>query len=147
MRRKSTVTATLAGLFAMLLSSAAFAQSASSTFPVFWVAGDPQQIANAFQGVAAFFGNGNSSSAVMTGGLLAGGLAGLIVALFSTATRQQFMVGPWFISTVVGMAMFSSQTSITVMPFFSDNGTTVTPQMIVVNNVPIGLAYPAGIAS
>ena len=147
MRRKSTVTATLAGLVAMLLSSAAFAQSASSTFPVFWVAGDPQQIANAFQGVAAFFGNGNSSSAVMTGGLLAGGLAGLIVALFSTATRQQFMVGPWFISTVVGMAMFSSQTSITVMPFFSDNGTTVTPQMIVVNNVPIGLAYPAGIAS
>ncbi len=83
----------------------------------------------------------------MTGGLLAGGLAGLIVALFSTATRQQFMVGPWFISTVVGMAMFTSQHTITVMPFFSDNGTTVTPQMIVVNNVPIGLAYPAGIAS
>ncbi|CAN7776456.1 conjugal transfer protein TraG N-terminal domain-containing protein [Caballeronia sp. LjRoot31] len=131
----------------MLVSGAAFAQSASSSFPVFWVAGDPQQIANAFQGVAAFFGNGNSSSSVMTGGLLAGGLAGLIVALFSTATRQQFMVGPWFISTIVGMAMFTSHTTITVKPFFSDNGTTVTPQMIVVNNVPIGLAYPAGIAS
>ena len=147
MCRKSTLIATLAGLFATLVSSAASAQSASSSFPVFWVAGDPQQIANAFQGVAAFFGNGNSSSSVMTGGLLAGGLAGLIVALFSTATRQQFMVGPWFVSTIVGMAMFTSQTTITVKPFFSDNGTTVTPQVIVVNNVPIGLAYPAGIAS
>ncbi|WP_167440613.1 conjugal transfer protein TraG N-terminal domain-containing protein [Paraburkholderia fungorum] len=132
---------------AFLYCGTAFAQNASSTFPVFWVAGDPQQVANAFQGLAAFFGNGNSSSAVMTGGLLAGSLAGLIVALFSSATRQQFMLGPWFVSTVVTMAMFSSQTTITVKPFFSDNGTTVTPQTIVVNHVPIGVAYPAGIAS
>ncbi|CAB3737549.1 hypothetical protein LMG22037_06157 [Paraburkholderia phenoliruptrix] len=147
MRRKSTAFATLAGFVALLNCGTAFAQNASSTFPVFWVAGDPQQVANAFQGLAAFFGNGNSSSAVMTGGLLAGSLAGLIVALFSSATRQQFMLGPWFVSTVVTMAMFSSQTTITVKPFFSDNGTTVTPQTIVVNHVPIGVAYPAGIAS
>lgn len=147
MRWKSTAFATLAGFVAFLYCGTAFAQNASSTFPVFWVAGDPQQVANAFQGLAAFFGNGNSSSAVMTGGLLAGSLAGLIVALFSSATRQQFMLGPWFVSTVVTMAMFSSQTTITVKPFFSDNGTTVTPQNIVVNHVPIGVAYPAGIAS
>lgn len=147
MRWKSTAFATLAGFVAFLYCGTAFAQNASSTFPVFWVAGDPQQVANAFQGLAAFFGNGNSSSAVMTGGLLAGSLAGLIVALFSSATRQQFMLGPWFVSTVVTMAMFSSQTTITVKPFFSDNGTTVTPQNIVVNHVPIGVVYPAGIAS
>jgi len=137
----------VAGLTMLLSSGGAFAQSASSTFPVYWTAGDPQPIANAFTSLAAFFGNGDSSSAVMTGGLLAGALAGLVVALFSSVTKQQFLVGPWFIATIVSMIMFTNHTTITVQPYFNDNGTTVTPETLVVNNVPIGIAYPAGLAS
>jgi len=139
--------AALLGLAALLFSGGAFAQQASSTFPVYWTAGDPQPIANAFTSLAAFFGNGDSSSAVMTGGLLAGALAGLVVTLFASATKQQFLVGPWFVATIVSMVMFTNHTTITVQPYFNDNGTTVTPETIVVNNVPVGIAYPAGLAS
>ncbi len=144
--KTSCVLAVITGFAALLFSGGAFAQ-ASSTFPVYWSAGDPQPIANAFTSLAAFFGNGDSGSAVMTGGLLAGALAGLVVTLFASATKQQFLVGPWFVATIVSMVMFTNHTTITVQPYFNDNGTTVTPETIVVNNVPVGIAYPAGLAS
>lgn len=146
MQFRSAIRLALAAVLGLFFSGAAFAQ-ASSTFPVYWTAGDPQPIANAFTSLAAFFGNGDSGSAVMTGGLLAGALAGLVVTLFASATKQQFLVGPWFVATIVSMVMFTNHTTITVQPYFNDNGTTVTPETIVVNNVPVGIAYPAGLAS
>lgn len=129
------------------LAGTAHASSASSDFPVFWVAGDPNMTAVGFKFVSAMFGNGSTGSSIMMGALAAATMMGLVIAIVSSAIRSQFLVGQWFVGTVIAMAMFLPTTSITVMSFFDDSGATVSPRMVVVDNVPIGVAYPAGMAS
>jgi len=131
----------------LLASGAASAATASSTFPVFWVAGDPTGIGNAFQFMASMFGNGTQSESVMAGGMLAAAAVGLLLAMMASAFKQQFLIGQWFVATVVAIFMFIPTTSITVMSFFDETSAMVSPRMVVVDNVPVGIAYPAGMAS
>ncbi|NEX63408.1 conjugal transfer protein TraG N-terminal domain-containing protein [Noviherbaspirillum galbum] len=136
----------LLSLTVLLAASSAHA-SVNSDFPVFWVAGDPNGVAHAFRGVAAFFGNGNWAGSIMAGGMTAAALVGLLLAIVSSALRTQFMVGQWFVGTVIAMAMFTPTTTVTIKSFFDENSATVSPRMIVVENVPYGIAFPAGMAS
>jgi conjugal transfer mating pair stabilization protein TraG len=134
--------------FVSLLLAAGGAHAAVNTdFPVFWVAGDPNGVAHAFKGIAAFFGNGSFVGSIMAGAMTAAALVGLLIAMVSSALRTQFMVGQWFVGTVVAMAMFTPTTSITIKSFFDESSASVSPRMIVVDNVPYGIAYPAGMAS
>jgi conjugal transfer mating pair stabilization protein TraG len=57
------------------------------------------------------------------------------------------MVGQWFVGTLVAMAMFTPTTTVTIKSFFDENSASVSPRMIVVEHVPYGIAYPAGMAS
>jgi hypothetical protein len=131
----------------MLLCCAVPAHAASSTFPVFWVAGDPQPIAAAFKGLAAFFGNGNFAHSVMASAMTAAALMGLVMALLASVTTLRFTVGQWFVGTVLAMALFQPSSSVTVKSYFDDTAAMVSPRMIVIDHVPIGIAYPAGMAS
>jgi conjugal transfer mating pair stabilization protein TraG len=134
-------------VLSLMLAAGAAHASINTDFPVFWVAGDPNGVAHAFKGIAAFFGNGSFLGSIMAGAMTAAGLVGLLIALVSSALRTQFMVGQWFVGTIVAMAMFTPTTTVTIKSFFDENSASVSPRMIVVEHVPYGIAYPAGMAS
>lgn len=103
---------------------------------------------SALNGVAMLFGGpGGVKNSFMGSGLTAMFLVGLLGVLLTSVFRIQLLLGQWFLMLLVSFAMFYPTTTLRVVSYFDSNGSSVGVTTHVVDNVPIGLAYTAGVAS
>ncbi|WP_257825109.1 conjugal transfer protein TraG N-terminal domain-containing protein [Burkholderia glumae] len=149
--RRVFVPATV-GLFGMPLPALAGitnmqSYSSSPGFPTLYTAGDPVPIASALNAVAMLFGHGDSVNSIVASGMLCMALVALIGALGTSVLNNRFTIPEYFVMLLVAICLFIPTTSIQVVSYFSDSGTAINSQPpIFVDNVPIGMAYAAGIA-
>ncbi|WP_227742883.1 conjugal transfer protein TraG N-terminal domain-containing protein [Burkholderia gladioli] len=121
--------------------------SNSYSFPTLYTAGDPVPIASALNSVAMLFGGGDSVDSVVAGGMACMALVALIAVLGQSVLHNRFMIGEYLVMLLTAICLFIPTTSIQVVSYFSDSGTAINsqpPQFV--DNVPIGMAYAAGIA-
>ncbi|WP_420213491.1 conjugal transfer protein TraG N-terminal domain-containing protein (plasmid) [Burkholderia aenigmatica] len=116
-------------------------------FPTLYVAGDPVPIVAGVNAVAMLFGHGDTMDSVVVGGMSCMALVGLIAILGQSIFQQRFLIGQYFLMLLVAIMLFVPTTSLQVVSYFGDSGGAIngTPPRYV-DNVPIGMAYAAGIA-
>ncbi|AEA65773.1 conjugal transfer protein TraG N-terminal domain-containing protein [Burkholderia gladioli] len=140
------------GLFGMPLPALAGisnmqSYSNSYSFPTLYTAGDPVPIASALNSVAMLFGGGDSVDSIVAGGMACMALVALIAVIGQSVLHNRFMIGEYLVMLLAAICLFIPTTSIQVVSYFSDSGTAINsqpPQFV--DNVPIGMAYAAGIA-
>lgn len=150
--RRALIPATVAlvGMPLPALAGIGNMQSTSSSyggFPTLYTAGDPVPIASALNSVAMLFGGGDSVDSIVAGGMACMALVALIAVIGQSVLHNRFMIGEYLVMLLVALCLFIPTTSIQVVSYFSDSGTAINaqpPQFV--DNVPIGMAYAAGIA-
>ncbi|WP_396334054.1 conjugal transfer protein TraG N-terminal domain-containing protein [Burkholderia anthina] len=117
------------------------------SFPTLYVAGDPVPIVAGLNAVAMLFGHGNTMDSVVVGGMSCMALVGLISILGQSIFQQRFLIGQYFVMLLAAVMLFIPTTSLQVVSYFGDSGGAIngSPPRYV-DNVPIGMAYAAGIA-
>ncbi|AOZ11077.1 conjugal transfer protein TraG N-terminal domain-containing protein [Cupriavidus malaysiensis] len=122
--------------------------SSGSDFPVLYTIGDPQIMVSALNGVAMLFGGpGGVKNSFMGSGVAAMLVVGFTGMLMSSLFRVQLLLGQWMLMALLSFVMFYPTTTLRVVSYFDTNGSSVGVTTHAVDNVPIGLAYTAGIAS
>ncbi len=118
-----------------------------SDFPIIYTVGDAKPMVAALDSVAMIFGGGDSTAnSFMGSGILAMLIGSIVIMLAGAISRTQMNIGAWALSVLLTFALFYPKTTVKVTSYFDASGGNAGPaQLYFVDNVPIGLAFPAGV--
>lgn len=119
----------------------------SSDFPIIYTVGDAQPMVSALNAIAMLFGGSDTTAnSFMGSGIASMVLGSLVIMLASSVSRSQMDFGKWALSVLLTFALFYPKTTVKVTSYFdASGGAGGASQLYFVDNVPIGLAIPAGV--